>query len=203
MDSAPAQNEQRFSDRLEAWLGSDGPKTIAGLTEVFGQKAFAVAFAVLMALPALPLPTGGVTHVFEIIVALLALEMIVGRQSPWLPKKLASRELPSGEKMVVKLLKYIRWFERFTRRRFARLIGTRIAQSLIALVVLLLTISAFVAPPFTGLDTLPALGVVLISLSVIFEDALLLIAGVLVGTLGVSLEVALGKATFDAALHLF
>ena len=34
-------------------------------------------------------------------------------------------------------------------------------------------LTAFLAPPFTGLDTLPALGVVLISLGVLLDDALL------------------------------
>jgi hypothetical protein len=34
---------------------------------------------------ALPLPTGGATHVFEIIAMLLALELIAGRDQIWLP----------------------------------------------------------------------------------------------------------------------
>lgn len=194
---------QRFSDRLEDWLKSDGPKTVDGITEVFGEKAFAVAFAVLMALPALPLPTGGISHVFEIIVMLLALEMIAMRSKPWLPKKLASRELPSGEKLSEQLTRRIRWFEKFTRRRLPQAVTSRAARPLIALAVLLLTAAAFIAPPFTGLDTLPAMGVVLISLAVIFEDAALLVAGAVVGATGVGLELVLGKATFDAALHIF
>jgi hypothetical protein len=195
--------DQRFSDTLEEWLKSDGPKTVDGITDVFGEKSFAVAFAILMALPALPLPTGGLTHIFEIIVMLLALEMIAMRTTPWLPKKLASRELPSGEKLSNQLVRRIRWFEKFTRRRFPRAIGSRGARPLIGLAVFALTLAAFVAPPFTGLDTLPAMGVVLISLSMIFEDAALLIAGAVVGSAGIGLELVLGKATFDAALHIF
>ena len=196
-------DDERFSDRLEAWFLSDDEKTVDGLTEVFGPKAFAVAFGILMALPALPLPTGGLTHVFEIIVMLLALEMIVGRTTPWLPQRLARRELPSGEKVANQITKRIRWFEKFTRKRFPHAVGSRGARPLIGLAVLVLTIAAFVAPPFTGLDTLPAMGVVLISLSMIFEDVALLVAGALVGSAGVGLEIVLGKATFDAALHLF
>jgi hypothetical protein len=196
-------DEERFSDRLEAWLAADGPKTIAAVTEAFGEKAFAVAFAVMMFLPALPLPTGGVTHVFEVIVALLALEMMIGLRTPWVPKRLAAKELPSGEKVVSAIARRIRWFERFTRPRFARTIGTRGARCLIGAAVFVLTVAAFVAPPFTGLDTLPALGVVLIALAVIFEDVVPLVAGLTVGVAGVVLEIALGKATLSAAAHLF
>lgn len=200
---ATAQQEERFSDQLETWLRSDGDKTVAGVTEQFGDKAFAVAFGILMALPALPLPTGGLTHIFEVIVALLALEMIVGRRTPWLPKRLAKRKLPSGEKTVDQLVKRIRWFEKFTRKRFPHAVDSRGSRPLIGLAVLALTVAAFVAPPFTGLDTLPAMGVVLISLAVIFEDAALLVVGLIVGSAGIGLEIALGKATFDVASHFF
>jgi hypothetical protein len=56
-----------------------------------------------------------------------------------------------------------------------------------------------VAPPFSGLDTLPALGVVLLSLSIILRDVVFVVAGGIVGTGGVVLIVALGRA----AAHLF
>jgi Ca2+/Na+ antiporter len=53
---------------------------------------------------------------------------------------------------------------------------------------------AFFAPPFTGLDTLPALGVVLLSLGVLLEDILVVIAAVLLEAAGVALELILGSA---------
>jgi hypothetical protein len=54
------------------------------------------------------------------------------------------------------------------------------------------------APPFSGLDTLPALGVVLLSLGVLLEDFLVVIAGVMVGVAGVLLEITLGRLAIDA-----
>ena len=76
---------ERLSDQLEGWLRSEHAKTIGSLIDVFEEKSFAVLFVLLLALPALPLPTGGVTHVFEVIAMLLALELIVGRRRVWLP----------------------------------------------------------------------------------------------------------------------
>jgi hypothetical protein len=61
---------------------------------------------------------------------------------------------------------------------------------------------AFLAPPFTGLDTLPALGAVLISLGVLLEDVLFVAAGTAIAAGGIVLEVVLGKAAFDAARNL-
>ena len=62
------------------------PKTLGSLIDVFEEKGFAVIF-VLMAPSALPLPTGGVTNVLELVTMLLALELIVGRRCVWLPQR--------------------------------------------------------------------------------------------------------------------
>lgn len=59
------------------------------------------------------------------------------------------------------------------------------------------TIFAFVAPPFSGLDTLPALGVVIISIAIILDDALMLLGGFLVGVAGSVLVIGLGAAAFE------
>jgi hypothetical protein len=59
------------------------------------------------------------------------------------------------------------------------------------------------APPFTGLDTLPALGVVLLSLSVLLEDPLVAIVALVVGVTGVVLEVLLGSAVINGIGSLF
>src|SRR3954467_3392969 len=69
---------EKLGDRLERWLAGDESKTIGDLIDVFEEKSFAVLFVLLLSIPALPLPTGGVTHVFEVIAMLLALELIVG-----------------------------------------------------------------------------------------------------------------------------
>src|SRR6266404_6029459 len=53
---------EKVSNQLEAWLSDDRPKTLGSLIDVFGEGSFAIVFVLLMAVPALPLPTGGVTH---------------------------------------------------------------------------------------------------------------------------------------------
>jgi hypothetical protein len=82
-----------FSDQLERWLRSDGTKTLGALSEVFAEKSFAVTIVLLMFVPALPLPTGGISHVFEVIAVVLAAEMALGRRTVWLPERWQRREL--------------------------------------------------------------------------------------------------------------
>ncbi len=192
-----------FSEIMKNWLKNGRDTTLGGLSTVFAEKSFAIIFLLLMALPALPIPTGGVTHVTEIITMLLCLELIIGRRMIWLPKKwlgIDVRQKLSG-KAGGKLIGVIRWFERFSRRRWSGLLTQQWALSITGLVILVLTAAAFIAPPFSGLDTLPALGVVVISLGLILEDALFVLGGIIIGTAGIGVEVALGKALFSGFKH--
>src|SRR5205807_2554901 len=171
--------DEKVSDRLERWLRGEGPHTLGSLIDLFGEKSFAIVFVLLMALPALPLPTGGATHVLEIITMLLALELIVGRREIWLPERWKRRELAgaSRERFTGVLLKRIRWFERFSRPRGQSLLRHQLSGVLFGVVVFALALTAFVAPPFSGLDTLPSVGVVVLSLGFLLEDAVLATVG--------------------------
>src|ERR687887_972784 len=75
----------KVSDQLACWLDGDGDKTLSSLIELFQEKSFAVLFVVLLGVPALPLPTGGATHLFEAIAMLVALQLLIGREEVWLP----------------------------------------------------------------------------------------------------------------------
>ncbi|HSD24148.1 MAG TPA: exopolysaccharide biosynthesis protein [Solirubrobacterales bacterium] len=195
----------RLSDRLEVWFRGPGPKTVGSLIEIFGEKSFAVLFVLLLAVPALPLPTGGVTHVFELIAMLLALELIIGRRTVWLPERWQRREMGAAEqeRFSRTLLKWIRWLERHSRPRLGFLLNHRLSGSVFGLLVLLLSLTAFLAPPFTGLDTVPSLGVVLLSLGVLLDDSLLALVGVVIGAAGLLLLLILGKAAYSGLESLF
>jgi len=194
-----------FSDQLEAWLKSDAPKTLGDLASVFAEKSFAVTFILLMGIPALPLPTGGITHIFEIITALMCVQLALGFQKFWLPKKLQKTRLNilTRPKTIQKIIRLIHWFERHSRPRMADIIKTKPFISVAAIVMLLFTISSFVAPPFSGLDTLPAMGVVVISLGLILEDMLVIGFGTLTGIIGIGLIIFLSDVIILSFQHIF
>jgi hypothetical protein len=199
------QSAPKLSDELGQWLSSDGERTIGTLIDTFGDKSFALLFVLLLGVPALPLPTGGATHVFEIIAALLAVQLIAGRTKVWLPGRWRKLELagPRQQKFIGGLMKLIRRLERFSRPRFAFLLHHRLTRPLFGLIVLGGTAGAFFAPPFTGLDTLPAIGVVLVALGFLLGDALIAIVGVAIGSSGVVLEIVLGAAAIHGLRTIF
>ena len=193
----------RLSDELEAWLRTGGDKTLGSLIDVFGKRAFAIVFVLLLGVPALPLPTGGATHLFELIAIVLALELIAGREEIWLPRRWRRVQVSAEGRFVRALLRVIRWLERRSRPRMAFLFGRRLSNVVFGLLVAGGSVAAFLAPPFTGLDTLPALGVVLISLGVLLEDIVPVVVGVLVGAAGVVLEIVAGGAALRGLRSLF
>ena len=194
--------DRKFSTELERWLDAPGTKTIGHLLDAFEEKSFAILFLLLMSIPALPLPTGGVSHVFEVVVMLLSLELVIGRRTPWLPERFLRRELgPAAQKKAIPfIVRRVRWFEKHSRLRLHGLLGHRLTLSVVGLVIFGLALTAFLAPPFSGLDTVPSLGVVVLALGLILEDALLTLIGVVVGAAGLALVVAIGSA---AAHFLF
>jgi hypothetical protein len=168
-----------LSAQLECWLSGEGDRTLGSLVHAFGEKSFAVLLVLVLGVPALPLPTGGVTHVFELIAALIALELIAGRDEVWLPKRWRALELtgPRWQRSVAGLMRLIRQLDRYSRPRMRFLFEQRFGDIVFGLLAFVGTAGAFLAPPFSGLDTLAALGVVVLSLGVLLEDALIALVG--------------------------
>ncbi len=205
MDPANPPATEKVSDQLEGWLTSEGDKTLGGLAEVFEEKSFAILFVLLLGLPALPIPTGGATHAFEVIAVLLALQLIAGRDEIWLPERWRGKPLVGerSQKFVASLMRMIRRLEKFSRPRLRFLFHHRLSNIVFGLLVIGGSVAAFFAPPFTGLDTLPALGVVLLSLAVLLEDILLALVAFAVGAAGIFLSLFLGAAAIDGLQKLF
>jgi hypothetical protein len=151
---------------------------------------------VLLGVPALPLPTGGATHVFELIAMLLALQLIATRDEIWLPRRWRRLSVagPTQQRFINALLRMVRRLERVSRPRLRFLFGRRLTHVVFGVLVLGGSLGAFLAPPFSGLDTLPALGVVLLSLGVLLEDIAVVCVGVALATAGVLVEILLGSA---------
>src|SRR5271154_4008104 len=140
--STPAPPQ--ISAQLERWLGGAGEKTLGSLIELFEEKSFALLFVLLLGVPALPLPTGGATHVFEIIAMLLALELIVGRSEIWLPQRWRRLAMAgkTQQRFLTGLMKMIRWLERFSRPRLVFLFDHRVSNLVFGVLVIAGSIAA-------------------------------------------------------------
>lgn len=194
------QDKIYFSENLDNIFKTKGLLKVNDLNNLLKEKGFLIFILILSAIPALPIPTGGITHVFEIIVMVLSIEIILGINKIWLPKKLLNKNLPKNlhnSKFLKNFIKIVRFFEKYSKPRFKRIVSNKVFLKFSALLILILTISAFLAPPFSGMDTLPSLAILLIVLGLIFEDLLISFIGVLTGSIGLGLIITFGKFVFN------
>ncbi|WP_421121532.1 exopolysaccharide biosynthesis protein [Aquihabitans daechungensis] len=194
-----------FSDQLEDWLSSEGTKTLGDLGEVFAEKSFAVTVLMLMFLPALPLPTAGISDLFAAITVVVAAQLVLGREVLWLPARWKRRELGALtlDKAVPFIARRIRWFERFSRPRAVWVFRRRGPMRAVGLAIIACALGTILSPPFSGLDTLPAMGAVAIALGIILEDVVVFVVGTVLGAVGITLIVTLGAAAVKVVQGLF
>jgi len=131
--------------------------------------------------------------------------MVLGRRTIWLPQRWQRRELGAltTGKSLPFMIRRIRWFERFSRPRGRWLFGHRLSGSAFGVVILGLALTAFLAPPFSGLDTLPSLGIVVLALGYLLTDVLLSAVGAVIGLAGVASVVFLGSFAVKLVKGIF
>lgn len=186
-----------FSEKLEYWIDNDDTKTLGELIDVFGEKSFGVFFLIMLTVPSLPFPTGGVTTFILLPATIIAaLQMAIGRKTLWLPNKLRDQSIRGklATKSLPFILKRVKDVEKISKPRMRGFLNSRAAKTTIGLLIAILAVAALIAPPFTGLDTLPSLGGVFISLAIIFEDLILALIGFIVGLIGIGILVAASSA---------
>jgi hypothetical protein len=186
--------ELSVRQQLDKIIKDDTHHTIGDLSKAFGEKNFAFIFLILMILPALPLPTGGLTHIFEAIVIILAFQLLIGRQNLWLPHSLKEKSLPMSIRkgILSQVSEKLMWIEHHSKRRAPHFVSSKIAIQFNALIIIIMTLFAMLAPPFTGLDTLPSLSVVFMSLAIILDDFYILVVGYITGLVGAGLIFVIG-----------
>ena len=191
---------KNFSQILTEWVNAKKSHTVGELLNILDERSFAFVFLILMAFPALPLPTGGVVHALEVIVIILASQMLLGRQELWLPKGLQKKQLPKPilKKMLPFLIKYIQLFEKISRARGSSFIPQRWFRIQLAFFIIIFTLFAFFAPPLSGVVSFPSLGVVIISIGIILRDVLVVLIGYIIGIIGCGLVVLLGAGVLAA-----
>ncbi len=163
--------------------------TLGELMDSLGGRVSALLMLVC-ALPfCAPVSIPGLSTPFGIVIAVLAARYAVGLP-PWLPRRLRAVSLPP--RIVGRVLegggRVVEWFERRLRPRWLWVVDApwklrvHALASLFAALLLMLPLPPF--PPFT--NTLPALTVVLLTMSSLERDGVAILFGhaLLLGTVG-------------------
>ena len=199
-DTLGADSQTAEASTVEETVREDGPRrraTLGQLTDALDERAYGILL-LLLALPCcLPF-----IYILPQIVALpmlaLCAQLALGRETPWLPRRLADREfsIAAMRGTVVKAERYVGWVERLSHSRLRGLsdgIGGRVVGAL------LLIPCASILVPLPLTNTTPGIAVAIAALGLIERDGLLILAGLILGITWVFLLIFLGAEAISLA----
>lgn len=163
---------------------------------VLRDRAFAVLI-VLLGLPnCLPMPPP-IPLICGLLLALVAVQIILGRPTPWLPDVLLRRSIASVDvdRAVARAMPTFRRLERFSRPRMTFL-DNPIAMRLMGVVIFVLALGLLFAPPFVGQIPL-GIAVCLVGLGLVERDGLVVLGGLIIGSVGLTLSLGFVYAIFS------
>lgn len=160
--------------------------SIREITSAVGEKGFGLLLIVLSLPSALPVPAPGYSTPFGIVIALIAVQMMSGRQAVWLPKKLGNIRIKPkiAQTMLGSASKFLKIIERYIRPR-QKWIRGRAGQAALAVVICIMACLMMLPIPLT--NTFPAMVIFMIGVGLAEEDGLLAIAAFAVGCCAVLL----------------
>jgi hypothetical protein len=176
--------------------------SVRDIVAVLRDRAFAL-LVVLLGLPnCLPMPPP-IPLLCGLLLALVAGQIAAGQSAPWLPRALLGRSIARDDvrKAVHRAVPVLRWLERWSRPRLT-LFENPLAQRALGLVLLALALALIVAAPIIGQIPL-GLAVCLVGLGLVERDGVVVVAGFVVGTFGVALNVGFAYAVIAAVARLF
>jgi len=187
----------RTSQILAALASQPGERlTVRDIVAVLQDRAFAL-LVVLLGLPnCLPMPPP-IPLVCGLLLALVAVQIVFGRPTPWLPRTLLNRSIAQTdvERAVVRAMPAFQRLEQVSRPRMTFL-DTPIAMRLMGAVILVLALGLLFAPPFVGQIPL-GLAVCLVGLGLVERDGLVVLGGLVIGTVGLTLSLGFIYAIFS------
>ncbi len=154
--------------------------TIDHILEGFHERGFGFLLFVFALPPALPFPAPGLGTIVAPALFFLTLQQIAGRHTVWLPGRV--RRMSFDRKTISSLLDqgipWIRRIEILARPRFGNL--TRgFPSRLIGVAGFIMSLSIMLPIPLT--NTVPGVGIVLMSVGVMMRDGLSVVAGAIIG----------------------
>lgn len=189
-----SHNVTRLLRRL-ADDGGDAGLTLHEIRDRLDERAYGLLI-LLLSIPCLVPGLYGVPQVVGLIVILLAGQMLVGREEPWLPRWFLNLRCKGSwlKAMADFAETKLGWIDRLSRprlRRFADGPGEKLA----AVFMILATVT--IVMPLT--NTIPSIALALLSVGLIQRDGLFVLAGCAVTTVWLTLLGALGTGLLMGA----
>ena len=169
----------------------DEKVTLSDILTLTGERVFGFLLVILSLPSALPIPAPGYSVPFGIAMFFLAIQLVVGRDRPWLPNKIlrGSMKLETVQKFIKMGTPWIEKIENVTKPRIAYLCTSIPGKIMLGCAIALMSVSMMI--PIPGTNTLPAIGIFVTAFGLLEDDGLICIAGLFICSLGLALTTSI------------
>jgi len=167
----------------------------------FGILLMIFALPVSVPIPYIP----GVTTFFAVPLLFLSVQMLFGKEFPWLPKWIAKRSIKRSTLgfIIMKSSPLLKKIERLLKPRIL-IFSSHHGTQVIGFFSVIFAVSIALPLPFTNF--IPALAIVIMSLGLLSRDGVMIFLGILMGIVGVIFTFAvliLGKKIVIGIIRSF
>jgi len=195
---------ERTSEVLRDLAAAGDGETLAFHEILAGLRHRAFGFTLLLfALPCcLPMPPG-IPTVCGVAIAIIALNLVVGRQRLWLPRAIADKRVARHdlERMVARWVPQMEKLERICRPRLA-IVTEPVGKVLIGLVLFVLGFIMILPIPLIG-NMPPGFAASVIAIGMTERDGLIVLIGVVVSVAAVAIASVATWAAILAIVNFF
>ncbi len=157
--------------------------SIADLLEAVHERGFGMLILILSIPMALPVPVPpGINILLASPLILLTAQQAIGRHTIWLPKWMLGKTIKRTKlsSMIKTIIPWSRRLEKLTKPRL-EFITLGMFSRLIGILGMIMALAICIPLPLT--NTVPSLGIALMSVGVIMRDGLAVLSGAIIGTL--------------------
>lgn len=189
MVSPSVQENMSLAETLQHILNMyEESPSIGELMEAVGDKGFGLLLIILSLPSALPIPALGYSTPFGICMIIIAVQIFVGRTRVHLPKQLKKIRIPL--KMVQSITSFALHFLKRTEKLIKprqQWIHSKLGHSILSITIF--AMAFFMMFPIPGTNTLPAMAIFVIGISIAEEDGLIAMLAILLSALAAAFSV--------------
>lgn len=198
------EKQARTSELLRESINTAMPEQVnlEDLKQMLHERGFGLLMTIFSLPIAIPFPyPPGFTTVVGVPLLLFSIQMMLGFDSPWLPKRIGNVHIKRDTLIAVttKTLPYMEKVEYLLKPRLA-IASTTLAERIIGFICMLCAVS--IALPIPLGNTVPALGILLMSLGLLNRDGVVILLGTVVSALGILLAGTVVVFGIDGVKHL-
>lgn len=161
--------------------------TVGELMYALHERGFGLLMVIFVLPNSMPIPfPPGFTSLFAVPMAFLAVQMMMGRESAWLPSWIERRSMrrTTVARVIEVAAPKLKKIEKLMRPRWT-FAATETGEKIIGVFCMIFAISIAIPLPWTNF--IPGLGTLIMSLGLLSKDGVMVIIGCLIGIAGLIL----------------